>query len=250
LTTLKKHAIISVSISSYFLGIFMSNVIVRLVSTSVFAATIAISGVAQAQEIPSNLGRVGNLNGNVQVDSLKVDSPQFTGPISVPVSVESPQTNVNAPVDVKVPVGAVQVDVAPGAVKVEKGAVNLQMVMPSAGRSSTSAALTPTSVSFEGFSLSHPKGVEWFVESSVSAGVVPYSTHGDLAGAASGSVSAGIRGNIGGGLSHSEKIAQANSLLKSEMATVKMLVDAGEPESAEILKADALARFFKTMHLK
>jgi hypothetical protein len=123
----------------------MSNLTVRLISASVFASTIAITGVAQAQslsDIPSDLGRVENLNGNVRVDSPQisvgapiVESPQFSGPISVPVSVDSPQTQV----DVKVPVGAAQVlpgAVSPGAVTstatatvapgaVSKGAVDI-----------------------------------------------------------------------------------------------------------------------------
>ncbi len=197
-------------------------------ASSVSAIVLAVTGVANAAtpNIPTSGLNVQNLNGNVLA----------------PVTVDTPVVNI--------PRGAAEVTVQRGAVEIQKGAVNLQMVMPSPARSSGTAALTPTAVTFDGFSLSRPKGVEWFVEASVSGGVVPYSTHGDLAGAASGSVSAGIRGNIGGGLSMSEKIAQANALLKSELATVKMLEDADEPESAIVLKNDALGRFFKVMKLK
>jgi hypothetical protein len=95
----------------------MSNIVVRLLSASVFATSFAFAGIAQAQSLSDKLdlgGNVGNLNGNVQIGE-----PQFSGPISVPV--ESPQTHVDAPVDVKVPVGAAQV--LPGAVS--KDAVNI-----------------------------------------------------------------------------------------------------------------------------
>jgi hypothetical protein len=184
--------------------------------------------------------------------SLKAEAVALPGqPVINAGNVFVGNPNEQVKVNVDVPVGAAQVNVQPGAVKVEKGAVNLQMVMPSAGRSASgSAALTPTAVTFEGFSLSRPKGVEWFVEGSVSGGVVPYDTHGGIAGAASGSLSAGIRGNIGGGLSKTEKIAQANALLRSELNTVKLLEESGEPESASVLKADAISRYFKTMNLK
>jgi hypothetical protein len=95
----------------------MSNIVVRLLSASVFATSFAFAGITQAQSLSDKLdlgGNVGNLNGNVQIGE-----PQFSGPISVPV--ESPQTHVDAPVDVKVPVGAAQV--LPGAVS--KDAVNI-----------------------------------------------------------------------------------------------------------------------------